>query len=197
MQENYRTFTVELHSYTNEELVEFFQTTQKEEYLKELMTKNRGIIYNVATTYSIPAHDLEDLMEIGYIALWEATKHYDKNRGFAFTTALKGFLKQRYNRLYNEAYRMKRGNGEKSLSYEELDSINKESYSTDDYSNIYIGSFFSTLADTTRKVAELLFEGLSKSDIARLLECTPATISYHVKRIQTAYALYEGGQVSI
>lgn len=34
MKENCRSFTVELHDYTNEELVEFFQSTQKEEYLK-------------------------------------------------------------------------------------------------------------------------------------------------------------------
>lgn len=47
MQEKYRIFTVELHDYTNEELVEFFQSTQKEEYLKELMTKNKGIIYAI------------------------------------------------------------------------------------------------------------------------------------------------------
>lgn len=55
MKENCRSFTVELHDYTNEELVEFFQSTQKEEYLKELMVKNRGIIHIIATTYSIPA----------------------------------------------------------------------------------------------------------------------------------------------
>lgn len=60
MKENCRSFTVELHDYTNEELVEFFQSTQKEEYLKELMVKNRGIIHIIATTYSIPAYDIED-----------------------------------------------------------------------------------------------------------------------------------------
>lgn len=189
MQENYRFFTVELHNYTNEELVEFFQSTQKEEYLKELMVRNRGIIYNVAVTYSIPAYELEDLMEVGYIALWEATKHYDRERGYAFSTALKGFVRQSYNRLYNEAYRKKRGAREQVISWEEID---REGYSCDDYSDLYIAGFLDKLTGTTKKVAELIIEGLTKGDIAKALSCTPATINYYLKKIRVAYISYAG-----
>lgn len=192
MKENYRRFTAEVHDYTNEELVEFFQSTQKEEYLKELMVKNKGFIYTIASTYSIPAYDIDDLMEIGYIALWDTAKHYDKNRGFVFITALKGFIKQRYNRLYNEAYRNKRNNGKTPLSYEEFDGINKEPYSTDDYSNLFITDFLKALTGTTKQVAELLLNGFSNGEIAKAVGCTPATISYHTKRIQLAYTTYAG-----
>ncbi len=192
MQEKYRIFTVELHDYTNEELVEFFQSTQKEEYLKELMVRNRGIIYNVAVTYSIPAYELEDLMEVGYIALWEATKHYDRERGYAFSTALKGFIRQSYNRLYNEAYRKKRGAGEQAVSWEALEEIDRESYSCDDFSDLYIADFLKKLAGTTKKVAELIIEGLSKGEVAKALSCTPATINYYLKKIRVAYISYAG-----
>lgn len=192
MKKNYTVFTVELHDYTNEELVEFFQSTQKEEYLKELMVRNSGIIYNVAVTYSIPAHTLEDLMEIGYIALWEATKHYDRERGFTFTTALKGFVRQSYNRLYNEAYRKKRGAREQVISWEGLEEIDREGYSCDDYSDLYIADFLKMLTGTTKKVAELIVEGLSKGDIAKALSCTPATINYYLKKIRVAYISYSG-----
>lgn len=192
MQENYRSFTVELHNYSNEELVELFQTTQKEEYLKELMIKNKGFIYSIANTYSIPAYDIDDLMEIGYIALWDTAKHYDKSRGFVFITALKGFIKQRYNKLYNEAHRLKRNNGESPLSYEEIADINKDPYSCDDYSDVYIADFLKALTGTTKKVAELLINGFNNGEIARSLSCTPATISYHIKRIQMYYTTYAG-----
>lgn len=192
MQDNYRRFTVKLHNYTNEELVEFFRSTQKEEYLKELMVRNKGIIYIIASTYSIPSYDIEDLMEVGYIALWDATKHYDKEKGCTFTTALKGFVKQRYNTLYNEAYRLKRGKGEKPISYDELEDINQERSSCDDYSNLFIADFLKALTGTTKQVAELLLNGFSKLDIAKAVGCTPATISYHTKKIQLAYTTYAG-----
>lgn len=192
MQEKYRIFTVELHDYTNEELVEFFQSTQKEEYLKELMVRNSGIIRIIASSYSIPNYDIDDLMEIGYIALWDATKHYDKARGYTFTTALKGFVRQKLNSLYNEVYRKKRGAGEQVISWDELEEINKEYYSYDDHSDLYIADFLKMLTGTARKVAELLINGTSKGDIAKLLSCTPATVSYYIKRIQIAYISYAG-----
>lgn len=193
MKENYRSFTVELHDYTNEELVEFFQSTQKEEYLKELMVKNRGIIHIIATTYSIPAYDIEDLMEIGYIALWDATKYFDKSKGFTFTTLLKSFLKQEYNRLYTEAHRVKRGGNKASvISWEELNEINKERYSYDDYSILYIADFLKVLTGTTKKVAELLLDGGTNGEIAKALSCSCATVSYHIKRIRQAYTAYMG-----
>ncbi len=192
MQEKYRIFIVELHSYSNEELVELFQSTQKEEYLKELMVRNSGIIRTIAGSYSIPVYDMEDLMEIGYIALWEATKHFDKARGYTFTSALKGFVRQQYNRLYNEAYREKRGGGEISASWDELEEINKERYSYDDHSDLYVADFLKALTGTAKQVAELLLDGVSKGDIAKALGCTGATVSYYVKRIQIAYTAYAG-----
>lgn len=192
MQEKYRIFTVELHNYTNEELVEFFQSTQKEEYFKELMVRNSGIIRIIASSYSIPNYDIDDLMEIGYIALWDATKYYDKARGCTFCTALKGFVRQKLNNLYNEAYRKKRGAREQVISWDKLEEINKEYYSYDDHSDLYIADFLKMLTGTARKVAELLINGTSKGDIAKALSCTPATVSYYIKRIQIAYISYAG-----
>lgn len=192
MKENYTVFTVELHDYTNEELVEFFQSTQKEEYLKELMVKNKGIIYTLASSYSIPNYDIDDLMGVGYVALWDATKHFDRSKGFVFITLLKAFVRQSYNRLYNEAYRKKRGAGEQVISWEELENIDREGFSCDDYSDLYIADFLKMLTGTARKVAELLINGTSKGDIAKLLSCTPATVSYYIKRIQIAYISYAG-----
>lgn len=192
MQEKYRIFTVELHDYTNEELVEFFQSTQKEEYLKELMVRNSGFIYSIASSYDIPNYDIDDLMEYGYIALWDATKHFDRSKGFVFITLLKSFVRQSYNRLYNEAYRKKRGAREQVVSWDELEEINKEYYSYDDHSDLYIADFLKMLTGTTKTVAELLINGTSKGDIAKLLSCTPATVSYYIKRIQIAYISYAG-----
>lgn len=193
MQENYRRFTVELHDYTNEELAEFFQQTQNEDYLKELMAKNSGIILTIARSYHIPAYDLEDLLSVGYEALWDATIHFESERGFAFTTFLKNCVMQKYNRLYNGAHREKRNNGADPLSYEGMEDIHKEGSKYDDYSSLYLEDFLNTLKDTARQVAELLMEGFTKSETAKAVGCTPATVNYYLKQIRKAYIAYSQG----
>ncbi len=190
MQEKFRAFTVELHDYSNEELAELFQKTQEEECLVELMQKNKGLIYTIASNYKISGYDADDLMQAGYVALWKTANHYDPSRGYAFTTCLKGFLHRELNRLYNEAKRLKRGKGAEPVSYEELAEINKERFSEDDYSGIYLDEFISTLSDTTHKVASLILEGLNNGEIAKALGIAPASVTYHFKRIKAAYLAY-------
>lgn len=190
MQEKYRAFTVELHDYTNEELAELFQKTQAEECLVELMQKNKGIIYTIASSYKISGYDTEDFVAVGYEVLWKAANHYDPSRGYAFTTCLKGFLHRELNHLYNEAKRLKRGKGVEPVSYEELAEINRERFSEDDYSGIYLDEFLSTLSDTTHKVASLILDGLTNGEIAKALGIAPASVTYHYKRIKAAYLTY-------
>lgn len=187
MQDNYRSFTVELHDYSNEELAELFQNTNDEMYLKELMVKNSGIIIMLASGYKIPSYDMEDLIEEGYIALWKTANNYDRSRGFTFTTFLKACVTQAYNRLYNEAVTVKRGKGLLPTSWEDLEDIHKEKPTTDDHTGLEVAEFLESLKGTTKTVAELLVQGLSNGDIARTLKCTPATVSYHFSRIKQAY----------
>lgn len=190
MQENYMECTVKLQDLTNEELVAEYQKTHSEEYLKMLMLNNKGLIFIIASNYSILAHDLEDLMEEGYIALWKAADNYDPSRGYAFTTALRGFVQQAYNRLYTNAHRAKRGGGEMPLSWEGLEDINKEQSYTDDHTALAMDDILGALTGATKSVAALLIGGLSKGEVAKTLGITAASVSYHVKKIQKAYIAY-------
>ena len=190
MQEKYRIFTVELHDYSNEELAELFQKTQAEECLVELMQKNKGIIYTIASSYKISGYDLEDLMQIGYEALWKTANHYDPSRGYAFTTCLKGFLHRELNHLYNEAKRLKRGNGVEPVSYEELEEINRERATYDDYSGLELREFIESLSGTAKAVAQMFLDGYTNGGVAEALSITPASVSYHCKRIKAAYLAY-------
>lgn len=192
MQENYRSFTVDLHDFSNEELAELFQRTQNEDYLKELMIRNKGVICLIVRGYHITGYDIEDLIEIGNIELWKATQSFDSSKGYTFSNWVKVYLKQALNRLYNEANRLKRGKGAEPTSYEELAEISKERATEDDYSNLYLEDFLGTLSDTTLKVAKLLLDGFTNGEIAKALGFAPATVSYHSKRIGKAYAAYSG-----
>lgn len=195
MQEKYRTFTVDLHNYSNEELAELFQSTQAEECLVELMCKNRGIIYTIASSYKISGYDIEDLMAVGYEALWRAADNFDRSKGCTFSNWIKVHLRQALNRLYIEAKRKKRYNELEPTSFEELAEINKERATEDDYSSLYLEGFLSTLTGSTLKVAQLLIDGLTKSDVARALGIAPASVTYHIQRIAKAYTLYSGEAV--
>lgn len=195
MQEKYRIFTVELHNYSNEELAELFQSTQAEECLVELMQKNKGIIYTIASSYKISGYDMEDLMAVGYEALWRAADNFDNSKGYTFSNWIKVHLRQALNRLYTEAKRKKRWNGSEPTSFEELAEINKEKALEDDRSYLYLEEFLNTLTGSTLKVAQLLIDGFSKSDVARALGIAPASVTYHIQRIAKAYTLYSGEAV--
>lgn len=190
MQENYRTHETKLHDLSNEELVAMYQKTHDEDYLKSLMANNKGLIFILASNYSIPDHDLEDLMEEGYIALWKVADNYDSARGCTFTTALRGYVVQAYNRLYTHAHRVKRGSGEMPLSWDELEDINKEQSYTDDHTILAIEELLGALTGATKSVAALLINGLSKGEIAKAMGITAASVSYHVKKIQKVYIAY-------
>lgn len=184
MQENYRNFTAE-------ELVLQYQATQDEGILQELIIRNKGLIRIWVIKYrNIPHSDSEDLEEEAYIALWRAAKAYNPERGYTFTSCLKGYVQQAFNRLYEEATRHKRYNGMENTSYDELEEINRERASFDDYSGLELGEFIESLSGTAKAVAQMLLDGYTNGDMAKALSITPASVSYHCKRLQKAYLAY-------
>lgn len=190
MQEKYRIFTVELHNYSNEELAELFQSTQAEECLVELMQKNKGIIYTIASSYKISGYDMEDLMAVGYEALWRAADNFDNSKGYTFSNWIKVHLRQALNRLYTEAKRKKRWNGSEPTSFEELAEINRERATYDDYSGLELREFIESLSGTAKAVAQMFLDGYTNGGVAEALSITPASVSYHCKRIKAAYLAY-------
>lgn len=183
--------------YETEELVVMYQSTQQEEYLQEIIFRNSGLLHKWAWDYrNIPQIEQEDLIEEGYIACWRAVSKFDLQRGISFSTFLKVEVSQQYNRLYNEATRKKRFRGSEPVSYESLTEINREGTDIrneirfEDYSSVEVREFVEMLEDTTKKVCVMLVDGMSKSNIAKALGITPASVSYHVKRLQKAYIAF-------
>lgn len=187
--------------YETEELVALYQSTQREEYLQEIIRRNAGLFHSWAYQYrNIPNYDEDDLTEEMYIACWKAVGGYDPARGVAFTTCLKGYVIQRLNRIYREATRKKRHTGTELASYEELAEINKDgvsgsSFSIEckDFSEIEVREFLESVSGTVKDIAVMLYDGMSKGEIAKNLGVTPATTSYHIKRLQQACIAYFGG----
>lgn len=187
--------------YEMEELVAMYQSTQKEEYLQEIIRRNTGLFHNWAYKYrNIPNCDTDDLVEEMYIACWKAVGGYDPARGVSFTTFLKECTYQQLNRLYNEATRKKRYTGTELASYEELTEIHKDGMSGSSFSveckelsEIEVNEFLESIGGTVKEIAVMLYDGMTKGEVAKALGVTPATTSYHIKRLQQAYIAYFGG----
>lgn len=186
------------NNYVTEDLVVMYQNTKQDLILEEIVSRNKGLIHLWAISYrNIPNYDVDDLVEEAVIACWKAVCNYDPDKGVRFSTCLKGYAVRALNRIYERETRGKRYNGNEPESYDAL----VELYNTgciksgkchmDDYSLVEINEFFRMLNGTTKQVAELLLTGLTKSEVAEKLHITPASTSYHVKKIGNTYTSYK------
>ena len=187
--------------YETEELVGMYQSTQNEDYLQEIFNRNAGLFHNWAYQYrNIPNCDPEDILEEIYIACWKAVERYNPDRGVKFTTYCKEWVQQQLNRLYNEATRKKRYTGTDNASYEELVEIHKDGVSGksfsvefEEISRIEVEEFLESVSGSVKEIAVMLYKGMTKGEVAKALGVTPATTTYHIKRLQQAYIDYFGG----
>ncbi len=59
-----------------------------------------------------------------------------------------------------------------------------------DFTEIWVQEFLDSLDEKTKEVAVSLYNGFKKSEVARMIGIAPASVSYHVERIQRAYRAY-------
>ena len=79
----------------NEQLVARIQAGDNEaENMLQLWKQNKGFIAMIARRYSAGA-EMEDLEQEGYIALCEAVRHYDPDRGMSFISYAAFWIKRR------------------------------------------------------------------------------------------------------
>ena len=187
-------------SRSNEELVVLYRESRNEEYLKELITQNRGLINILVGSYvnSIPNAEHEDLVSESYIPMLKAIEDFDTSLGLTFSNLLKVYVRQHLNRLYNEATRQKRFTGSLPDSLDRLQEINKEGGSEtdstftvecEDISSFEFMELLSSLNlnDKELVAVNVLMAGGTKGEVAKALKCTPATANYYFKSIRKKF----------
>lgn len=187
---------------TNEELIKAYKESRDESYLKELIEANKGLINLLVSPYltSIPNSELEDLTSESYIPMLRAIEDYDPEQGVAFSTLLKVYVRQHLNRLYNEATRQKRFTGTTPDSLDRLSEINKEGGTeTDstfeveckDFSSVEFMDLLDSLQlnDKEQVAVNILMAGGAKGEIAKALNITNATVSWHIKNLKKKFIL--------
>ena len=87
---------------SNEMLVrEIKQGINEKENLEKLYLNNTGFIYRIASKYK-GYEDIEDLMQIGVIGMYEAIEPYDETKGFKFLTYARWHIQQAISRYLEE-----------------------------------------------------------------------------------------------
>lgn len=87
---------------TNENLVkEIKQGINEKENLEKLYLNNTDFIYRIANRYK-SYEDIDDLMQIGFIGMYEAIGPYDETKGFKFLTYARWHIKQAISRYLEE-----------------------------------------------------------------------------------------------
>lgn len=178
---------------TNEDLVIEYQTTHNEDLFRALLEKNTGLLHIIVMDYRIPKYEIEDLLSESYIALIKAVDNFDPTRGVTFTTALKVFVRQHLNRLYNDVTCQKRYNGMDPASYEELVEIHKDDVrglDCDRFTQIEVDEYLEGLEAKDRYMVTLLLMGYSLSDCAKAFHVANSSITWRIKRIRKNYAAY-------
>lgn len=172
-------------NFTTEELVMRYQRTTNEDILAEILRRNRGLLYKWGQEYSLVGYDMEDKLSEAYIATLRAIDTYNNAEGVMFSSYLKTCVKQAYDRIYNSQHRQKRYTGYTPDSWEALEEIHKEkAVEVDLLSDMAVMEFLNSLEEKLQYIAVNLLEGTSKSDVARALGITPASTTYHIKRLQ-------------
>lgn len=186
MQEQYR-------RYKTEELVEMYQSSHQEDILAEIMRRNKGLFYKWGQEYCLVGYDMEDKLSEAYIAMLRAIDTYNEAEGVMFSSYLKTCVKQAYNRIYKSQHRQKRHTEQEPLSWEGLEEIHKEkAIEFELLSDMEVQEFLSSLEGKVQYIAISLLEGKAKSDIAISLGITPASTTYHIKRLRSLAIDYFG-----
>ena len=87
---------------SNEELVRAIkQDTNVTNNLESLYLNNTGYIYKIASKYK-GYEDIDDLMQIGFIGMYEAIEPFDETKGFKFLTYARWHIRQAITRYLEE-----------------------------------------------------------------------------------------------
>lgn len=152
-----------------------------------LQLSNKVISFNIKRWAN--QFEYEELYQIATIAVWNAYKDYDINRGLCFSTVASRYI---FNTISAEYRSRKRHNVRGSSLYEEFmegliveDTVAESINPIDEFeTNMYIDQLLDTREKT---VLKLLSENYTQKQIAAALNTVQCSISRILKRIKNKF----------
>ena len=181
---------------TNEELVEMFKAGDQIAF-NALLKNTEPLRFRLAQRFlNIPGSELEDLMQEGAMELVNIALMFKPSTGSSFTTFLYPALEQKYTSLFRDATAKKRNPGGMVLSFDQMndnseyeedgDTLGNEMFSVEceDYSMVEIRETIKALSLAGRELItiQMLIDGKSKPEIAKLLHVSTPTVHSYINR---------------
>ena len=134
----------------NEQLVARIQGGDNEaENMLQLWQQNKGFIAMIARRYSAGA-EMEDLEQEGYIALCEAARHYESDRGASFISYAAFWIKRRMRICAdnNRTVRLSFNAGDEVRQYQKIMREYRQEYGCDPSDRELCGFLYCFLSST-------------------------------------------------
>ncbi len=180
-----------------------------------MIEDNINLVYKTIHRYfpstvnvDMGVYDMEDLVQIGCMALIKAEKNFDESLGYQFSTyavrAIRGeisrFLKDKINkgRVKNkkvtsivnmeDAIYTSNKNGDEITFHDNIGCAEFEDYII---SEMYIKKFIETLTEREREVLTMRLNGISQRQIGVLIKCSQPLVGRILRSIKHKYKLYK------
>lgn len=85
-----------------------YKKDPNEDLLRSILDDSYKLIYKVAYKYNIQDHDIDDLVQIGFLTVLHCIDLYDSTKDVKFATYLYTAIENKYQRIYNYYNRKKR-----------------------------------------------------------------------------------------
>ena len=196
---------VDLSLYTDEELVEKYHDSDSDKELKNqimtyLLEKYKPLVLKLSNAFSLIGGDQNDLIQEGMIAMYQAVTKYVAGKNTKFSTFATMCINRDLidatkragadkNRFLNEAVSLTSEADEDEFSMEEkigkLDAtMPEEAFFQQAEKKLFFERLEKKLSKLERQVLELFLDGMSYTEIAKVLDKTPKSIDNAFQRIR-------------
>lgn len=196
---------VDLSLYTDEELVEKYHDSDSDKELKNqimtyLLEKYKPLVLKLSNTFYLIGGDQNDLIQEGMIAMYQAVTKYVAGKNTKFSTFATMCINRDLidatkragadkNRFLNEAVSLTSEADEDEFSMEEkigkLDAtMPEEAFFQQAEKKLFFERLEKKLSKLERQVLELFLDGMSYTEIAKVLDKTPKSIDNAFQRIR-------------
>ncbi|MDD6155904.1 MAG: sigma-70 family RNA polymerase sigma factor [Lachnospiraceae bacterium] len=196
---------VDLSLYTDEELVEKYHDSDSDKELKNqimtyLLEKYKPLVLKLSNAFYLIGGDQNDLIQEGMIAMYQAVTKYVAGKNTKFSTFATMCINRDLidatkragadkNRFLNEAVSLTSDADEDEFSMEEkigkLDAtMPEEAFFQQAEKKLFFERLEKKLSRLERQVLELFLDGMSYTEIAKVLDKTPKSIDNAFQRIR-------------
>ena len=196
---------VDLSLYTDEELVEKYHDSDSDKELKNqimtyLLEKYKPLVLKLSNAFYLIGGDQNDLIQEGMIAMYQAVTKYVAGKNTKFSTFATMCINRDLidatkragadkNRFLSEAVSLTSDADEDEFSMEEkigkLDAtMPEEAFFQQAEKKLFFERLEKKLSRLERQVLELFLDGMSYTEIAKVLDKTPKSIDNAFQRIR-------------